>query len=175
MKFNVDAIQNERVRFYYRVYLMQRGILRDFFVTLPDEHYDFRMVDRETRKADSPRESLAHILHVQLNYLNAMQTGTLNFGKLEVGHYWEISRSDLIAEMDRMDEEIYAHLTGGSFDPGASITAPWGELNINDLLMFLRDHDVLHIGWNLAVIDHLDLPRYPSLVNYWGEGDEDAI
>ena len=41
-------------------------------------------------------------------------------------------------------------------------------MNGIDLLFFLRDHEILHIGWNLAVMDYLDLPRYPSLIQYWG-------
>ena len=43
------------------------------------------------------------------------------------------------------------------------------------MLFFPRDHDILHIGWNLALADHLDLPRLPSLSAYWGSGDADAL
>jgi len=41
-------------------------------------------------------------------------------------------------------------------------------MNAVDVLFFLRDHDILHIGWNLAVMDHLNVPRYPTLIQYWG-------
>ncbi len=29
-------------------------------------------------------------------------------------------------------------------------------MNAVDLLFFLRDHEILHIGWNLAIMDHFD-------------------
>jgi hypothetical protein len=32
----------------------------------------------------------------------------------------------------------------------------------------IRHHDILHIGWNLAVMDHLNVPRFESLIHYWG-------
>ena len=44
-----------------------------------------------------------------------------------------------------------------------------------DLLFFLRDHDILHISWNLALMDLLNVPRFPSLSKYWGSGDKEAV
>jgi len=41
-------------------------------------------------------------------------------------------------------------------------------MNIVDVLFFLRDHDILHVGWNLALMDALNMPRYPALIQYWG-------
>jgi hypothetical protein len=49
------------------------------------------------------------------------------------------------------------------------VEVPWGgKMNVVDVLFFLRDHDILHIGWNLALMDALNMPRYPALVQYWG-------
>lgn len=51
----------------------------------------------------------------------------------------------------------------------SQVEVPWGgRMNAVDLLFFLRDHDILHIGWNLAVMDHLNMPRFESLIQYWG-------
>jgi hypothetical protein len=29
-------------------------------------------------------------------------------------------------------------------------------------------NDILHVGWNLALMDHFNMPRFESLVQYWG-------
>ena len=43
-------------RGFYHIYLPQRRILADFYTLLPEESYDYRMVDG----ADTPRESFLH-------------------------------------------------------------------------------------------------------------------
>jgi hypothetical protein len=89
-----------------------------------------------------------------------------------VEHYWQMSKEQLLAEMTRIGQEMYDHIVDEAFDSEARVTAPWGEVNAVDMMTFLRDHDILHIGWNLALMDHLDMPRYVSLAGYWGGGDE---
>ena len=37
-----------------------------------------------------------------------------------------------------------------------------------DAIFLLRDHDILHVGWNLALMDHLNMERFPSLREHWG-------
>ena len=39
--------------------------------------FDYLIVDSPERKADTPRQSLAHILYVDLVYLNTVNTGKL--------------------------------------------------------------------------------------------------
>jgi hypothetical protein len=104
MQINLSSIQNLQVRTFYALYWPQHQIIIDFFNRLPEEQFDFRMVDAPARKAETPRESLAHIIYV----------------------------------------------------------------NLMDVLFFLRDHDILHVGWNLAYMDHLNLPQFDSLIQYWG-------
>lgn len=86
-----------------------------------------------------------------------------------------MSKAELVAEMERVDQAMFDYLTAANFDSNATVQAPWGEVNGVDALYFLRDHDILHIGWNLALMDHLNLPRYEALVQYWGEGDENSF
>jgi uncharacterized damage-inducible protein DinB len=175
MQIDISSIQNPRVRFFYSVYWPQRQVLRDFFALLPEEQFDYRMVDTANRKSDTPTESLAHILQVQLVFLNGAKTGKLEYKPMGVEHYWQMTKEQLLSEMERVDSEMFAYLTAESFDSDRGIVVPWGEMNVIDLLLFLRDHDILHIGWNLALMDHLDLPRYESLSMNWGSGDEDSI
>jgi uncharacterized damage-inducible protein DinB len=127
------------------------------------------MVDSPSRKADTPRQSLAHILYVQLVYLNAVQTGKLEFKSMGVEHYVTLPKEQLLTEWERIDQEMFNYLAGEAFDSQSQVDVPWGgRMNAIDLLFFLRDHDILHIGWNLAVMDHLNVPRFESLIQYWG-------
>jgi len=127
------------------------------------------MVDTPERKSDTPREGLAHLLYVQLVYLNAVKTGKLDFKSMGVEHYVRMTKEQLLAEMERIDQETWTYLTAETFDSQSKVDVPWGgQMNAVDLLFFLRDHDILHIGWNLALMDHLNVPRFESLIMYWG-------
>jgi hypothetical protein len=134
------------------------------------------MKESDSRKTDTPRESLAHILHFQLINLNGMKAGKLVYESQNVDHYWKISRKELIAEMERIDGELFEYLTDEDFNKDTPIITPWGgEWSCLDILSSLRDHDILHIGWNLALMDFLDMPRFASLAAYWGEGDKNSF
>ena len=169
MEIDVGSIANPQVRFFYSLYWPQRRILYDFYALLPEEQYDYRMVDTPGRKSDTPRESLAHILYVQLVYFYGVKTGKLEFKSMGVEYYRELTKDQLLAELGRIDQEMLAYLTAETFDSDRRVAVFWGgEMNAVDVLYFLRDHDILHIGWNLALMDHLNIPRFESLIQYWG-------
>jgi uncharacterized damage-inducible protein DinB len=157
------------------MYWLQRQVVHDFFTHLTEEQFDYRIVDMPHRKSDTPRESLDHILQVQLIYFNGVKTGRLEFKSMGVEHYWEMSKEQLLSEMERIDEEMLTYLTADTFDSSGSVETPWGDLGAIDALFFLRDHTILHIGWNLALMDHLGVPRFASLSEYWGPGDEESF
>ena len=169
MKPDIPSIKNAQVRVFYMLWWQQHQILWDFITRLPEEQFDFRMVDTPQRKADTPRESLAHILYVQRVYLNAVKTGKLEFKSMGTEHTARMTKEQLLNEWERVDEEMLSYLTADGFDSQSQVEVPWGgKMNCVDLLFFLRDHDILHIGWNLAVMDHLNIPRFDSLIQYWG-------
>jgi hypothetical protein len=169
VKPEITSINNQSVQAFYSLYWPQHQILIDFFNQLGEEHYDFRMASLEKRKSESPRESLAHIIFVQSVYLDSAKTGKLNFNAISIEPFKTLSRAELLAKWELCDTEMYTFLTGENFDSTSTISVPWGGvMNAIDLLFFLRDHDILHIGWNLAYMDMLDLPRYNSLMQYWG-------
>ena len=169
MNFELSETTSPKVRTFYALSLPQHRILLDFYTSLPEEQYDACLVDTPQRKADTPRQSLAHILYVQLVYLRALQTGKLEFKSMGTEGYEKLPKERLLAAWERTDQEMLDFLTAPSFDSERTVEVPWGgRMNGIDLLFFLRDHEILHIGWNLAVMDYLDLPRYPSLIQYWG-------
>jgi uncharacterized damage-inducible protein DinB len=169
MKIDLSTISNPNVRTFYMLYWTQHQVLLDFFTLLPEEQYDFRMCATAERKSESPRESLAHIIYVQWVYLNSVRTGTLEFKSMGTEHYRTLKKAELLAEWERCDQELFFFLTAEPFDSKRNVNVPWGgTMNAIDLLFFLRDHDILHIGWNLAYMDLLNIPRFPSLMMYWG-------
>ncbi len=169
MKLDVNTLKDARVRTFYALYWPQHQIIVDFFTRLDETHYDTRLVDTPGRKSDSPRESLAHILYVQLVYLNGLKTGKLEYKSMGTEHFNRSSKTQLLAEMDRIDQDLADTLTADTFDSSASMEVFWGgQMNVLDVLFFLRDHDILHIGWNLTYMDMFDMPRYDSLIHYWG-------
>jgi uncharacterized damage-inducible protein DinB len=169
MKIDLASIKNAQVRTFYALYWPQHQAIIDFYTLLTEEQFDFRLVDTPERKADTPRESLAHILYVQLVYFDAIQTGKLEYKSMGTEHYPALPRAQLLAELERIDAEMYAYLSADTFDSSRKVAVFWGgEMNGIDVLFFLRDHDILHIGWNLALMDYFNMHRFESLVQYWG-------
>jgi uncharacterized damage-inducible protein DinB len=169
VKIAIASIKNPQVRQFYALYWPQHQIICDFYTRLADEQFDTCLADSPGKKSDTPRQSLAHILYVQLVYLNAAQTGVLEFKSMGTEQYARMTKDQLLAELERVDQEIYSHLTAEAFDSSRLVTVPWGgQMNVVDLLFFLRDHDILHIGWNLALMDAVNMPRFESLIMYWG-------
>jgi hypothetical protein len=169
MKIDISSIKNHQVHVFYSLWWPQHQILLDFAGYLTEEQMDYRMVNSSSRKADTPRESLAHLLYVQLVYLNAVRTRKLEFKDMGVEYFKTLSKERLLVEWECIDQEMFAYLTADTFDSQCQVEVPWGgTMNAIDLLFFLRDHDILHIGWNLAIMDHLNMPRFESLIQYWG-------
>jgi hypothetical protein len=169
MQPDIGSIRDPQVRTFYILYWPQHQIIRDFFPCLTEEQFDYRLTDTPERKSDTPRESLAHILYVQLVYLNGVRSGVLEFKSMGTEHYAGLTKAQLLAELERIDQELYDYLTDAAFDGGRRVRVPWGgEMGAVDVLFFLRDHDILHIGWNLALMDRFNIPRFGSLVAYWG-------
>jgi hypothetical protein len=102
-------------------------------------------------------------------YWNGVKTGKLEFGPMDIAHYERMSKAELLAEWERIDAAMFAYLTAETFDSNSRVAVFWGgDMNAIDVLYCLRDHDILHIGWNLALMDHVNMPRYDSLIQYWG-------
>lgn len=145
MLADLNAIANPEVKMFYGLYMAQRRVIRDFYVNLPEDKLDFRMVDTPERRSDSPRESFAHILAVQLVYFDALKTGTLDFSKMRRVDA-SGSKAQLLAEMDRIDAEFYDYITRPEFDPAKHVNARWGQMTAGAVLHATREHDILHVG-----------------------------
>lgn len=147
----------------YELYLGQRRIIRDFFLLLPETQYDFQISPRSS----TPRWCLAHILDLQLVWLDALRTGELRFRAMGVDV--TASKDVLLKRMDEIEAALFEIVQASTFAATDVVTTEWGkQLTKSSAILAIREHDVLHIGWNDAFMDFIEMPRYDSLRAYWG-------
>lgn len=80
-----------------------------------------------------------------------------------------MSKEELLAEFDSTGRELIELLSDPNVS-GKRVKVPWAKESISAIqaLHGLQSHEVLHTGWNLAVMDHLDIERFPGLKSTWG-------
>ena len=129
------------------------------------------MVDTPQRKSDSPRESLVHQISITRDYINGVKTGTLQFGvKYEdLAEPQKLTKDELLAKLEETEKELIEILS----DPeiaNKKMQVPWSKEPIPAVtaLWSLDSHEILHQGWNLAIMDHLNIERFPALRKMWG-------
>ncbi len=171
---DTSSIVSPEARDFLWRFLLNREVNREFYRLVPAEKLDYRMVDTKTRRSDSPRESLLHQLYVVRNYVYSVKTGVMQWGPQHEALLltpalatWDKRR--LLAEMERTESELVDLLSLPDIDARA-VKVPWRDepLPALRLLDGLNDHEILHTGWNLALMDHLQIERYPALSKLWG-------
>lgn len=151
-----------------------RAVNKKYYHLVPEKQFDYRMVQTSKRKSDSPRESLIHQIYVTRNYIYSVQVGkqVWNNERLRLlvpSQIKTYKKDQLIAELEKTEQELKDLLSEEGFvkkrvrvvwapEPVAAITSLWG----------LNSHEVLHQGWNLAVMDHLDIERFSEIRAMWG-------
>lgn len=153
---------------YIDKYHMHRKVIRDFFEFVPESQYDTRLVHTKTKKSDSIRETLAHIIEVQLMYIEGLKNKKLEFKDMGVSNYYTASKETLLKEMEKVEKEMLAYLASKEFSPDERMEAPWGNAPKIGVLDAFIDHEIMHVGWNIAYMDLLEMDRYPSLQEVWG-------
>jgi uncharacterized damage-inducible protein DinB len=148
-----------------------REINKEFYKLVPEEKLDFRMVDTPKRKSDSPRESLAHQIDTTRDYINGVKTGTLQFGinYEDLAEPQTLTKGGLLAKLEEGEKELIEVLS----DPeiaNKKVQVPWSKEPVSAVssLWALDSHEILHQGWNLAIMDHLNIERFPALKAMWG-------
>ena len=173
---HIDAskIENAQARNVLAQFLMHREINREFYRRVPADKLDYRMADTKSRRSDSPRESLVHQLYVTRNYVHSVRTGVMQWGEERVAllvipawQTWDKQR--LLSEMQRIEQELATLLSEPDIE-SRQVAVPWSRepLPALTLLRGLIDHEILHTGWNLALMDLLDIERFPALKDHWG-------
>ena len=166
-----DTVANPRARQFLHTFFTDRQINREFYELVPDDQFDFRMVDRPERRSDSPRESLAHQIRVQHEYMAAIESGELRLGMLyEMELLLRLRpKNVLLQELDSADQTL-VRLLSDDENANRMIAVPWDaeKQDVITVLQGLDAHEILHTGWNLAVMDHLNIKRFASLRAVWG-------
>lgn len=169
---DISKIINPEAKAFVNQFLKDREINKEFYRKIPEDKFDFRMVDTPKRKSDSPRKSLAHQIDTTRDYINGVKSGTLKFGVRyqDLAEPEKLSKDELLAKLDESEKELVEILS----DPEIStkkVKVPWSQEPIPAVssLWGLDSHEILHTGWNLAVMDHLDIERFPTLQLMWGK------
>lgn len=171
MDIDFSGVKNPEAKRFLSQFFKDRAINKEFYERVPEDKFDFRMVDSPKRKSDSPRESIAHQIDTQRDYMNAIKTGILKFGEKysDLSQPENLSKMELLRKLEQADTELLGLLS----DPHIGekkVKVPWAPESISVLSMIwsLDSHEILHTGWNLAIMDHLDIERFQSLKEMWG-------
>jgi len=153
---------------FLTLYQQQFQIITDFYSLVPEDKYDFRLIDTFNRKSDSIRESFAHVLAMNYVYLDGCKSGVIRFSIEPYSYLFAYSKKQLLTEAENFEKELMQFISAHDFDETKLIDAPWGKTTIMTALFALREHLILHVGWNLAIMDALNIPRFESLKKVWG-------
>lgn len=171
MIVDISSITNPEAKRFLIQFFRDRAINREFYEHISEDKFDYRMVDTPERKSDSPRESLAHQIDVERDYINGIRTGILKFGieYADLSRPITLNKIQLLKILETGDEEL-VKLLGDPNIGDKKVNVPWSKSPISAIttLWALDNHEILHTGWNLAVMDHLNIVRFPNLKQMWG-------
>jgi len=164
-------IINAEAKRFLNTFFASRNINKEFYKRVPEDKFDFRMVDTPERKSDSPRESLAHQIDTTRDYIKGVKNGVLTFGiKYEdLPKPIMLTKDQLLSKLEEAEKELIDLLSDrATFDKKVKVS--WSQEPIPALasLWGLDSHEILHTGWNLALMDHLNIVRFPALKQMWG-------
>jgi hypothetical protein len=168
---DISKIINPEAKAFINQFLKDREINKEFYKRVPEDKLDFRMVDTPKRKSDSPRKSLAHQIDTTRDYINGVKSGNLQFGIKydDLAEPQKLSKDELLTKLEESEKELVEILSDTEIDT-KKVKVPWSQEPIPAVssLWGLDSHEILHTGWNLAIMDHLDIERFPVLQEMWG-------
>lgn len=170
-EIDLSKVTNPEAKRFLRAFFGDRQINKDFYQLVPEDKFDYHMVDTPERKSDSPRESLAHQVDTTRDYINGIKTGALTFGAKyeDLVNPTALTKEKLLAKLTETEKELIKLLADSGI-ADKKVKVPWSQEPIPAIasLWGLDSHEILHTGWNLALMDHLGIPRFPSLQGMWG-------
>ncbi len=171
MNFDLTKITDSEAKRFFTVFTLYRKINREFFEKVPENKFDFRMVDNEKVKSDSIRESLAHMINLHRSYIYRCKNGQGDWKRSSIYDQTlkTLSKTELLIEHDRALQELYEFLCNEN-NYNLLVEVPWNQEPITAVkyLWGMNDHEIFHNGWNVAVMDHLKIERFDSLKQMWG-------
>ena len=164
-----SKVTEPEARKFLNSFFAHREINREFYQRVPEREFDFRMVDTAEKKSDSIRENLAHQINVQRTYLKAVSTGQLKPGHDHDQALKTKTKDALLIEMEKADQELI-NLLADEKTAQKKVSVPWSEEKVRAVSMFwaTNEHEILHTGIIIALMDHLKMERFPALKKVWG-------
>lgn len=166
-----SKVTNPAAKAFLNQFFIDRGINREFYEKVPEDKFDYRMVDIPERKSDSPRESIAHQIETEIGYIKAIEQGELKFGVgyEDLNKLKQLSKQDLLNKLQDVDQQLIDALSNEQ-NCSKLVKVPWSKAPMPAVavLWAMNSHEILHTGWNLAVMDHLGIDRFPALKQMWG-------
>ena len=168
---DISRITNPEAKRFITAFLADREINREFYLRVPEDRFDFRMVNTPARKSDSPRESLAHQIDTTRDYINGVKTGVLKFNIKypDLENIQKLSKAILLEKLEEGEKDLVEVLVE-AVNQKKKVQVPWAKepLYAVIILWSLDSHEILHTGWNLALMDFLNIERFPALKKMWG-------
>lgn len=166
---DISKVTNQEAKRFLNIFLLYRSVNREFYELVPEDKFDFRMVDTEDKKSDSPRESLAHQINVQNSYMQNILNGISKFGTNNDGTLKLKSKQELLKILDETDQKLIEFLSDEN-NLQKKVAVKWSKTPISAMVYIwgLNDHEIFHNGWNIALMDHLNIPRFNTLQQVWG-------
>lgn len=164
-----SRVTHPEARDFLESFFTHRAINREFYQRVPEEKFDFRMVNTPEKKSDSPRENLAHQINVQRTYMKAVDQGELKFGDYYDQKIKAQTKEELLTELEKADRELIDLLTDEE-KLKKKVVVPWNKEGVEAVGMFwaLNEHEILHTGLIIAMMDHLNMERFSALKKVWG-------
>lgn len=147
-----------------------RNINRTFFDLLEPKHYDYRMVSTEKITSNLPRENIARIIGVTRCYVDSLKSGELILSWRDNKDLYPSQDHAKAEFLDLWDQEVNgleSILVDETYK--GLINTYWGESATFGILDVLKNHEILHIGINLTIMDHIGMERFNELIEMWGE------
>lgn len=165
----VDKVEDPKAKAFLEEFFLHRNINREVYEKIPEEKFGYRMVHTSERKSDSPRDSLIHQINVTRSYISGIKTGILHFKNHGSSMLRLKSKNELLIELDKTGEELVKILSNTDISI-KTVKVSWSKKPISAIISLrgLCNHEVLHTGWNLALMDHLNIERFQALKNVWG-------
>lgn len=113
--------------------------------------------------------SLGHQIGVQNDYMAGVKSGTLVFRSGDDKKLKSLTKTELLQRLRDVDHKLVELLSNPNIGD-KKVKVPWSDTPTPAIssLWGLDSHEILHLGWNLAIMDHLGIERFESLRQRWG-------
>lgn len=169
---DLSAVKDPLHRAFLDQFFTDRQINLEFYRLVPETSYDYRMVKKKAFLADSVREGAARQIDISWKYILAIQTGALKLDGLSHQKYAkpvQLTKEELLAELSETRNKVFEQIVNGNIS-GKLIKVPGSDepIGVIDTLWGLDAHETFYHGWNLSLMHHLGIEKFPQLKAMWG-------